>query len=287
MTGKRMLKYILTEQSNKRIPLLLLSLFMAFPLGIFSQGNVIEPEKPSQYVEVTEEKPKMDFFQGFSLSADLFPLGQKLLSDYGGFEGALKLNLLNTYFPTIELGYGLCDHTDGNTHILYKTSAPYLRAGVDFNLLKDKFQDNRFYIGARYGITSYKFDISGPEMVDPIWGGSEPFSYHDIKTTSHWFEIVAGAQVKIYKGFHMGWTVRYKHEISSSSNNYAKPYYIPGYGTTVSGSAWGASYHLIFDLNWGKKRRRSTNIEIKSQDPLPSAATDSIQSPGSSRTTTP
>ena len=265
------------EQQSKRFHFLLLSLALLYPLELLSQGNVIESEKPSQYIEIREEKPKMDFFQGFSLSADLFPIGQKLLSDYGGFEGALKLNLLNTYFPTIELGYGICDHEDGNTHILYKTSAPYLRAGVDFNLLKDKYQDNRFYVGARYGISSYNFDISGPEMVDPIWGGSEPFSYHDIKTTSHWFEIVAGAQVKIYKGFHMGWTVRYKHEIHSSPNDYAQPFYIPGYGTTVTGSTWGGSYHLIFDLNWGKKRRRSVNVEINpsSASPVPTA-TDSI-----------
>lgn len=261
---------------NNKPTVILLIVFLHINLPAYSQGNVIESEQPSQYIEITEEKPKMDFFQGFSLSADLFPIGQKLLSDYGGFEGSLKLNLLNTFFPTIEAGYGICDHTDGNTQILYKTSAPYFRAGVDFNLLKNKFQANRFYIGARYGFSSYKFDISGPKIIDPVWGGSESFSYHDISTTSHWFEIVVGAQVKIYKGFHMGWTVRYKHEISSSSNDYAQPYYIPGYGTTTSESCWGASYHLTFDLNWGKKRGRSVNIDLKNPDSLSPTPTDSI-----------
>lgn len=255
-------KYTSMGQQNKYTKLILAIILFLASVSAQAQGNVIEPEQPSKYIEIADEQKQMDFFQGFSISADLFPIGQKLLSDYGGFEGGLKLNLLNTFFPTVEAGYGICDHTDGNTSIRYKTSSPYLRAGIDFNLLKDKFQDNRFYVGARYGISAYKFDISGPELTDPVWGGSEPFSYHDISTTSHWFEIVAGAQVKIFKGFHMGWTVRYKHEIHSSVNDYAQPYYIPGYGTTTSGSTWGASYHLIFDLNWGKRHKGGTNISV-------------------------
>ena len=253
-------------------------ILFSLPSHIYSQGNVIEREKPSQYVEVTEEKPKPTFFQGFSISADLFPMGQKLLSDDGGFEGCLKLNLLNTYFPAIEAGYGICDHTDGNTQILYKTSAPYLRIGADYNLLKNKLQDNVFYVGARYGLSKYKFDISGPAIVDPIWGGSAPFSNQGINTTSQWIEILVGAQVKIFKGFHMGWAVRYKHEIHSSTNDFASPFYIPGYGTTTGASCWGASYHLIFDLNWGKHPRRSMNIELKNKAILPqdTQPTDSI-----------
>ena len=49
-------------------------ILFSLPSHIYSQGNVIEREKPSQYVEVTEEKPKPTFFQGFSISADLFPI---------------------------------------------------------------------------------------------------------------------------------------------------------------------------------------------------------------------
>ena len=266
------------EPQNKHFIYIIAVILFSLPSHTYSQGNVIEKEKPSKYVEITEEKPKLTFFQGFSISADLFPIGQKLLSDYGGFEGCLKLNLLNTYFPAVEAGYGICDHTDGNTQILYKTSAPYLRIGADYNLLKNKFQDNILYVGARYGLSKYNFDISGPALVDPIWGVSESFSNAGISTTSQWIEIVVGAQVKIYKGFHMGWAVRYKHEVHSSANDYASTFYIPGYGTTTGASCWGASYHLTFDLNWGKRRGRSVNIELKNKETVPpnTQPTDSI-----------
>lgn len=242
------------ELRNNIIKLVLA--FVAFSSFAFMEAQdivILEEEKASQYIPPEEEAKKLTFFQGFSLSVDLFPLGQKLLTDFGGAEASLKLNLYNTFFPTFELGFSSCDHTDGNTKIQYKTNAPYLRAGVDFNLLKNKFQDNKLFVGARYGFSNYNFDISGPEITDPYWGGSSPFSYTDINTTSHWFEIVAGAQVKIFKHFHMGWIVRFKREINSTKNDYAQPYYIPGYGTTSNSTTWGASYNLTFDLNWGKK----------------------------------
>ena len=240
---------------NRLIQMVLLPVLLVFlPSPALAQRNVIAPEKPSKYVELGVEEPKMPFFQGFTVSADLFPIGQRLFSDFGGFEGGLKLSLLNTYLPVVELGFGNCDHEDDNTHIRYKTSAPYFRIGLDYNLLKNKFQDNRLYIGARYGFSSYKFDISGPELTDPFWGGTQSFSYTGISTTSHWVEFVAGVQVKMLSKFHLGWTVRLKRELSSSKSDYSLPYYIPGYGTTTGDTCWGASFHLIFDLNWGKKK---------------------------------
>ena len=61
------------------------------------------------------------------------------LSDYGQYEGALRINLHDEWFPIVELGYGKASHTDDPaTHLEYKTSAPYFRVGIDKNLLKQK-----------------------------------------------------------------------------------------------------------------------------------------------------
>ncbi len=195
------------------------------------------------------------FFNGFSFSADIYSPARRFFSDYIGVEGSLKVKLRNTFYPTVEIGYDICDHEDGNTHIKYKTSAPYFKVGIDYNLLKDKQQSNTFFVGLRYGLSKFNFDISGPEVTDPIWHISEPFSYNDISTTSQWLEVVSGVQVKIWRNIHLGWSVRYKLHLNSSKNDLAEPYYIPGYGTTVNSSTWGATYSVIFDLNCGKKRK--------------------------------
>ena len=149
---------------------------LTFVSNAYAQETAVDEEKPkpTKYVPEEDAKTKIAFFQGFTLSADILGIGQYFLSDYGSTEAALRLNLKNTYFPIAELGYGICDATNYNTNIRYKTSAPFLRIGVDINFLKDKLQDNRLYAGVRYGISPFEYDLEGPDMTDPVWGGSSP-----------------------------------------------------------------------------------------------------------------
>lgn len=247
---------------------------VCFALVVLSQGMKAQDEevriiadgdtlKPSKYIAPLVEEPQLVLFQGFTLSADVFGPVQYLLSDYGSFEAALRLNLLNTYLPIVEVGYGKCDCTDDNTEIHYKANAPYLRVGCDINLLKNKFQDNRFFAGLRYGITSFKYDMDGPSIVDPIWGGMSSFDNKGVKSTCHWAELVVGVQVKVWKNLHMGWSARYKKELSIGKSDVGKPYYVPGYGTTVNTSCWGGTYNIIFDLNWGRKKVSKSEVEAQ------------------------
>ena len=253
MREKRMSRSISTVLRSN-----LLLLVLMFCMKATAQE---ETPQPTPYEPVSVEEPEISFFQGFTLSADLLGVGQWLLADYGTLEASLRLNLKNTYFPVAELGMAHCDVYEPNTDITYKTNAPYLRVGFDLNLLKDKFQDNRLFAGLRYGFSTYNFDIAGPAVVDPVWGGAESFNKKGISATSHWLELALGVQVKVWKNLHMGWSIRYKRELSTSKNNYAKPYYIPGYGTMTNSSCWGGAYYLIFDLNWGKKKRGSIKLQ--------------------------
>lgn len=228
-----------------------------------------ERPKPTKYVAVEEQKEHLVFFQGFTLSVDGYGPVAMMVSDYGTLEGALRLNLKNTFFPIVEAGVGKCSKDDFNTKVTYKVSAPFIRAGIDINMLKDKFQNNRLYLGARYGISKFQYDIAGPAQTDPIWGGSQSFSMKNIDCTSHWAELVFGVEVRIFRNFHMGWAVRYKREISSTKSDYAKPNCIPGYGYTTNTTCWGGTYSLIFDLNWGLKKshKRGVNVEIRDIPP--------------------
>ena len=103
------------------------------------------------------ERDTVPFFRGFAVSADLVGLAQMQLGDYGQYEAALRVNLHDQYFPILEVGVGRANHEDDEvTGITYKTSAPYFRLGVDFNIMKNKHAPNRIYAGLRYGYTSYK-----------------------------------------------------------------------------------------------------------------------------------
>lgn len=140
----------------------------------------------------------------------LFGAGQMLLGDYGQYEAALRINLKDKYFPVVELGLGKADAKDEGTNLHYKTSAPYGRIGLDWNLMKNKHDIYRLYGGLRYAFTSYKYDLTGPEITDPIWGTTSPYEAKDISCNYHWMEILFGVDAKIWGPIRMGWSVRYK-----------------------------------------------------------------------------
>ncbi len=237
-------------------------LLTAFILSIETvNAQIVDKDStnvPRKYVELEDSKPKLLLFQGFTVSADVFGPIQFVMSDYGCIEGAIRLNLKNTYFPIFEAGIGSYESTDTNTEITYSTTAPYARIGFDMNLLKNKFQENRLFVGVRFGISNYNYDYSGIPMKDPVWEGSSTLDLSDVNATSYWGELVFGVQVKVWSNFHMGWSVRLKKDFSTTDNQYSKPHFIPGYGTTTGGSTWGGTYSLIFDVDWGKKDKKAT-----------------------------
>ena len=113
-------------------------------------------------LRVAEPVDSVAFLRGFAVSVDLVGPIQKMVSDYGQFEGAFRVNLRDKYFPIIEAGIGKASHNDAVTKISYSSSAPYFRVGIDFNLMKMKHDVNRIYGGVRYGFSSFKYDISHP-----------------------------------------------------------------------------------------------------------------------------
>jgi len=109
---------------------------------------------------VTEDT--IPLFRGMTVGVDIIGPVQLMVSDYGQYEASLRINLKDKYYPIFELGYGKADASDESTRINYKTSAPYFRIGVDWNLLKNKHDIYRLFGGFRYGFTSFKYDVSAP-----------------------------------------------------------------------------------------------------------------------------
>ena len=184
------------------------------------------------------------WFQGVEVSADLVGLVMKTLGDYGQFEAGMRVNLKDRFFPAVELGYGMCDHTDDATNIHYKTNAPYAKVGIDFNLLKNKHDVNRIYAGVRYAFTSFSVDYDSRPIADYYWGGKVQWGEEGMKCNYHWAELLFGIQSKIWGPFHLGWTVRYQRRISYKEGEHSKVWYVPGFGKRDN-SAFGATFNVI------------------------------------------
>jgi len=194
------------------------------------------------------QKDSIPVFRGFAVSFDLVGVAMMHLSDYGHYEGALRINIHDEWFPIFELGYGKAEHEhDEVTGITYRTKAPYFRVGIDKNLLKDKHGPYRLYAGLRYGFTSYKVDLEHENFPDPVWQWDTGFGVMGEPCKYHWFEIVMGVDAKIYGPFHLGWSVRYKNSIKHDDGIIGRTWYIPGFGTD-GGSPIGGTFNVIVDI---------------------------------------
>ena len=189
------------------------------------------PEAIKAQKKVIVAKPdSIAFFRGVSVSADGVGALQLAFGSYGQYEVHVKANIKDQYFPVIELGYGKADADDVSTGLHYKTDAPFARIGMDFNLLKNKHDIYRLYGGARYAYTSFKYDVSGKDVFDPIWHSEAPYKVSDVKAYYHWLELVIGVDAKIIGPFHLGWSLRYRRRLLHKDGDIGAPWYVPGFG---------------------------------------------------------
>ena len=230
--------------------ILLISILLSQSIASYAIGNEKETKKEKGFIS------EMLSFNGIGVSADVFGLIYSMIEDYSSYEFAIEANLGNRLYPIVEIGMGWCDATDETRGIKYKTSAPYYRVGFNYNLLtrKDKPNPKNYvYAIARIGWSSFKYDIDAPAITDPVWGGNAPLVLNDVDGSCSWAEIGVGIKVKIAKGLHMGWSIRYKARLSEKEGDNSKMWYIPGFGINKS-TCFGGTYNIIYDIPFKKKR---------------------------------
>ena len=243
------------------------SVLLLFCIGLPSIAQQ-QQQRPGP-VQKRDQKKKevvvdtIPFYNGTYVGVDIYGIGSKMLGgDFMSSEVSIGVNLKNKFIPTIEFGMGGTD-TWNETGIHYKSkTAPFFRIGVDYNTMAKKKEKNSYlYVGLRYAFSSFKYDVStlpvddpiwggsigNPSLEDDYWGGSVPFSHLGMKGSMQWFELVVGVKVRIYKNFNMGWSVRMKYKTNASTNEYANPWYVPGYGKFKSNNM-GITYSLIYKL---------------------------------------
>ena len=170
-----------------------------------------------------------------------------LATSYGQYEGSVCVSLKNKYFPIVELGLGLSDYTHEDTHIHYKTSAPYARIGLDYNFLRNRRSGNRLLGGIRLAYTNYKFDLTAPSLTDPVYHTTRPFTYQGQNASLFWGELVGGLQTNIFKFLRLGWTMRLRIPLYEKAPAVGKAAYIPGFGKG-SETLFGGTFNIIFDI---------------------------------------
>ena len=168
---------------------------------------------------------------GVSVSANLAGAFLNTFTSSGTYEGALRLNFRNKYFPIIELGIGAANQTSETTQLHYITRAPFGRIGLDYN------------------------DLSGTPVQDTHWKTEAPFQFNNISDKVHWGELVFGLETSIWKFIHLGWSLRYQVRLYEHNTNIGRAWHVPGFGQNSENSHFSGTFQLIFDLTHFKKAK--------------------------------
>ncbi len=163
--------------------------------------------------------------------------------DYRGWEFAGDIDF-GRYFLALEYGHSARDLSSESAS--YSNDGNYWRAGIDVNFLTKDPDRNVFFLGARYGHSSFSESMS-VYRVDPIWGElSDTFYHPDISAS--WIELTTGLKVKIWKMFWLGYTGRLKFALSTKETREMLAYDVPGFGRTNKETTWGFNYYVMIRL---------------------------------------
>ena len=219
----------------------------AQPVRQQPQTMGIQYQQAVDTVKAALQAKPLHFLEGMSVSGDLLGLIMYKVATYGQIEGAFRINLKGKYFPIIELGLGHSDHQDEETDLHFKTNSPYVRIGCDYNLAKDLRSGNRVFAGLRYAYSKISYDLTGPDLVDPIWQEHAPYQFNGLKSNCSWGELVFGLEARIWGCFHVGWSIRYRMRLGQKESDVGQAWYVPGFGKNDTHN-FGGTFNLLFDI---------------------------------------
>lgn len=198
-----------------------------------------------------EPKEKAPLFGGAAIYVDAVgPIMKAFGSAGSNMEAGVRFNLREKFFPVAEIGIGTCDRDGAENTNHFHTTAPFIRVGMDYNINK-KINGNRFFAGGRYGWSSFKFDFTNDQLIDPVWNTLSPLRVNGQSSTYHWIELVIGLETKLWRFIRLGYTARMKFTVAQSGTDLGEPYYIPGFGR--NGQPFGGTFYVAFDV--GKSAR--------------------------------
>ena len=199
------------------------------------------------YARVRGEKEKNDsipLYQGVNVKLDIaMPIIEAARSagKIQDYEMAVNVRLKNRFYPTLELGYALAEcGADGAQH---KGQGGFARLGMDLAIVKKGETENNLLVGLRFGGAYQNYDLTNVQVQTDYWQ-SNPIDFYDQNRFDCWGEIVAGCQVYLWKGLHMGWYGRVKLLFTGNvAEEDVLPYYVPGLGFRNDFN-WGFNYYI-------------------------------------------
>jgi hypothetical protein len=178
-------------------------------------------------------------------------------------EGYISMDLNERRSLVLGAGYLNYEHSQYNYNYLNK--GMFMRAGVDFNLLKPEKSMGRYWagIGLRYGLSRFTSEI--PSFTQENYWGPVTSSIAPSVNWGHFLEVTPGIRAEIFSNVSVGWSISLRMLLYSGTGKELRPVYFPGFGNGVKTISTGLSYFITFNIPY-KRIRVITQKEEPEED---------------------
>ncbi len=166
----------------------------------------------------------------------------------------------------VALNAGYLNYDFSQYNYAYLNKGFFIRAGVDFNMLKPKKSIGKYWAGIslRYGISHYQWEV--PELSQSNYWGEFSSSIPASKSWGHFLEVAPGMRAEVFRNFSMGWSVSLRMLLYSGSNEDLKPIYFPGFGNAEKRFTTGFSYFIVWNIPYKKIRVITKKVEPEEEE---------------------
>ncbi len=209
-------------------------LFFLNPVIVNSQDTILFPLKIRAGADITG------------------PAIYMLEKDRMSIEGFFSLDRNEKMAYVIEGGYVNYKYSQYNYD--FHTNGMFLRAGVNFNLLKPEMSAGKYWagIGFRYGLSLFSSEV--PSFSIENYWGTYNSSIPARTSNGHFIEVSPGVRTELFKNLSIGWSIRLRLLISGGGNKDLRPVYLPGFGNSGKITNAGINYYIVWDIPFKTKK---------------------------------
>ncbi|MEI6048562.1 MAG: DUF6048 family protein [Bacteroidota bacterium] len=186
-------------------------------------------------------------------------------------EGFISADINEKVAVVLNAGYLNYKYSQYNYEYLNKGA--FIRAGVDFNLLKPEKSQGKYWagVGLRYGLSIFNSEV--PSFKQENYWGTTTSSIAKKTYLSHFLEVSPGVRAEVFRNFSMGWTISLRRLLHTGTGKDLRPIYFPGFGNGGKSFSTGFNYFIVWNITYKK-----INVIIKKKVPEESEETETTGS---------
>lgn len=178
------------------------------------------------------------------------PVSHQFNKNISNTEGYLSVDLNEKRSAFLSAGYS--NFTYKQYNYTFSSKGSFVRAGLDFNLLKPDKSQGKYWlgIGLHYGLSRFSSEVPFLEKSN-YWGTTKT----SIDTKSYWghfAEVSPGVRAEVLNHLSIGWSVSIRMLLYTNTGKNLKPVYLPGYGDGTKTVAAAMSYYIVWNIPYKK-----------------------------------